>query len=156
MRVGWIWGLGETQLPFPVHCAKERYHIYTDGKGTWKSTASVQHIMCMEGDFFKDQNWEKGFYLFFLIGFSFLQSACSWSTMSCFTLQLGINRTIMVLLMMLRTISSDFKLTIRTYVHLFDRASPCTFPLRLNLLKLSCEYERQSFLLQSVSICLLR
>ena len=32
MRVGWIWGLYETQLPFPVHCTKERYHIYTDGK----------------------------------------------------------------------------------------------------------------------------
>lgn len=43
MRVGWIWGLYETQLPFPVHCTKERYHIYTDGKELGKGTASVQH-----------------------------------------------------------------------------------------------------------------
>lgn len=72
MRVGWIWGLCETQLPFPVHCAKERYHIYTDGKELGKAqllcnTKCVREVRAGGegamggGDLFKGPNWQKGF-----------------------------------------------------------------------------------------------
>lgn len=66
MRVGWIWGLCETQLPFPVHCAKERYHIYTDGKELGKAQLLCNTKCAWEagGDLFKDQTGKKGFSAF--------------------------------------------------------------------------------------------
>lgn len=67
------------------------------------------------GESLQRPNWEKGFYHFFLTGFSFLQPACSWPMMSCFTPQSGAKRTIMVFVMV-RPIY--FKLTFHTYVRL--------------------------------------
>lgn len=72
MRVGWIWGLCETQLPFPVHCAKERYHIYTDGKELGKAqllcnTKCVREgrVRGVGGGSLQRPNWKKRFLVLF-------------------------------------------------------------------------------------------
>lgn len=61
MRVGWIWGLYETQLPFPVHCTKERYHIYTDGK-EFKNVQLLWTTKCAQE---KKKNFKRRIYGFF-------------------------------------------------------------------------------------------
>lgn len=74
MRVGWIWGLCETQLPFPVHCEKERYHIYTDGKELGKAQLLCNTKCAWEaggGGSLQRPNWKKGVFsiFFFKKGF---------------------------------------------------------------------------------------
>ena len=91
MRVGWIWGLYETQLPFPVHCTKERYHIYTDGNELGNAQL-LWNTKCAQKNHFKDRIYTAFYHplkkmwclffnvlYFYLIGRSSLKLRWSWS-----------------------------------------------------------------------------